>query len=36
MRRDEMKRVIRLQIEARDLRPALRRAQELYERVVSV
>jgi hypothetical protein len=36
MRRDEMKRVIRRRIESRDLRPALRRAQELYERVVSV
>jgi hypothetical protein len=35
-RRDEMKRAIRRQIESRHLRPALRRAQELYERVVSV
>ena len=34
-RRDEMKRAIRRQIESRHLRPALRRAQELYERVLS-
>ena len=36
IRRDEMKRAIRRQIESRHLRPALRRAQELYERVVSI
>jgi len=34
-RRDEMKRAIRRQIESRHLRPALRRAQELYERVLA-
>jgi hypothetical protein len=34
-RRDGMKRAIRRQIESRHLRPALRRAQELYERVLS-
>jgi hypothetical protein len=33
--RDERNRVIRRQIEARHLRPSLRRAQQLYERVVS-
>jgi hypothetical protein len=34
-RRNEMKRAIRRQIESRHLRPALRRAQKLYERVLS-
>lgn len=33
--RDEMQRVIRRQIESRHLRPALRRAQKVYERVAS-
>jgi hypothetical protein len=33
--RDEMQRVIRRQIESRHLRPALRRAQRVYERVAS-